>query len=62
MSCGREVLIFQERKCSAMKTVFTTGEAAKICKVSQQTIIRCFDNGQLKGLKFIDGDKTYMEP
>src|SRR5947199_4067022 len=31
-----------------MKTVFTTGEAAKICKVSQQTIIRCFDNGQLK--------------
>ena len=27
------------------KTVFTTGEAAKICKVSQQTIIRCFDNG-----------------
>jgi len=24
------------------KTVFTTGEAAKICKVSQQTIIRCF--------------------
>ncbi|MGA2253663.1 MAG: regulator, partial [Thermoguttaceae bacterium] len=25
-----------------MKTVFTTGEAAKICKVSQQTIIRCF--------------------
>ena len=31
-----------------MKTVFTTGEAAKICKVSQQTIIRCFDSGQLK--------------
>ncbi len=34
-----------------MKTVFTTGEAAKICKVSQQTIIRCFDNGQLKGFR-----------
>ena len=51
MSCGREVLIFQERKCPAMKTVFTTGEAAKICKVSQQTIIRCFDNGQLKGFR-----------
>ncbi len=31
------------------KTVFTTGEAAKICKVSQQTIIRCFDSGALKG-------------
>src|SRR5947207_11185853 len=34
-----------------MKTVFTTGEAAKICKVSQQTIIRCFDKGQLKGFR-----------
>src|SRR5580693_10718861 len=36
---------------SVMKTVFTTGEAAKICKVSQQTIIRCFDSGQLKGFR-----------
>ena len=35
----------------SMKTVFTTGEAAKICKVSQQTIIRCFDNGTLKGFR-----------
>ena len=35
----------------AVKTVFTTGEAAKICKVSQQTIIRCFDTGQLKGFR-----------
>ena len=34
-----------------MKTVFTTGEAAKICKVSQQTVIRCFDSGQLKGFR-----------
>ncbi|MFM7741772.1 MAG: helix-turn-helix domain-containing protein, partial [Planctomycetota bacterium] len=33
------------------KTVYTTGEAAKICKVSQQTIIRCFDNGTLKGFR-----------
>ena len=33
------------------KTVFTTGEAAKICKVSQQTIIRCFDSGQLKAFR-----------
>lgn len=38
-------------KGSTMKTVFTTGEAAKICKVSQQTIIRCFDSGQLKGFR-----------
>lgn len=36
---------------STQKTVFTTGEAAKICKVSQQTIIRCFDNGSLKGFR-----------
>lgn len=33
------------------KTVYTTGEAARICKVSQQTIIRCFDSGQLKGFR-----------
>jgi len=35
----------------AMKTVFTTGEAAEVCKVSQQTIIRCFDSGRLKGFR-----------
>jgi excisionase family DNA binding protein len=35
----------------AMKTVFTTGEAAEICKVSQQTIIRCFDSGRLRGFR-----------
>jgi two-component system, OmpR family, response regulator len=34
-----------------MKTVFTTGEAADICKVSQQTIIRCFDSGRLRGFR-----------
>lgn len=28
---------------------FSTGEAAKICRVSQQTIIRCFDTGILEG-------------
>lgn len=43
--------LVQERNQCSMKTVFTTGEAAKICKVSQQTIIRCFDNGQLKGFR-----------
>src|SRR5256885_13316326 len=35
----------------AMKTVSTTGEAADICKVSQQTIIRCFDSGRLRGFR-----------
>ena len=38
-------------KAMTTKTVFTTGEAAKICKVSQQSIIRCFDNGTLKGFR-----------
>ena len=33
------------------KQVFTTGEAAEICKVSQQTIIRCFDAGRLNGFR-----------
>ncbi len=33
------------------KKVFTTGEAAQICKVSQQTIIRCFDSGRLQGFR-----------
>lgn len=35
----------------AAKQVFTTGEAAELCKVSQQTIIRCFDRGRLKGFR-----------
>lgn len=35
----------------ATKQVFTTGEAAEICNVSQQTIIRCFDSGRLQGFR-----------
>src|SRR5512140_2249087 len=34
-----------------MKNVYTTGEVADICKVSQQTVIRCFDSGKLKGFR-----------
>ena len=34
-----------------MKELFTTGEAADICNVSQQTIIRCFDSGRLQGFR-----------
>ncbi len=33
------------------KQVFTTGEVADICKVSQQTVIRCFDSGRLTGFR-----------
>lgn len=35
----------------AMKMVFTTAEAVKICKVSHQTVIRRFDSEQLKGFR-----------
>ena len=35
----------------SQKRIFTTGEAAEICKVSQQTIIRCFDSGRLRGFR-----------
>ena len=37
----------------ASKAVFTTGEAAEVCKISQQTIIRCFDSGRLKGFRVL---------
>jgi len=36
---------------NSVKQVFTTGEVAQICKVSQQTVIRCFDSGRLKGFR-----------
>jgi len=39
-----------------MKDLFTTGEAAEICRVSQQTIIRCFDSGRLRGFR-VPGSK-----
>lgn len=34
-----------------LKKIFTTGEAAELCKISQQTIIRCFDSGRLRGFR-----------
>jgi len=34
-----------------MKNVYSTGEVATICKVSQQTVIRCFDSGKLQGFR-----------
>ena len=33
------------------KELYTTGEAADICSLSQQTIIRCFDSGRLRGFR-----------
>jgi excisionase family DNA binding protein len=34
-----------------MKELYTTGEAANVCNVSQQTVIRCFDSGRLQGFR-----------
>ncbi len=45
----------------AGKQVFTTGEAAEICKVYQQTIIRCFDSGRLQGFR-VPGSKFRRIP
>jgi len=44
-----------------MKELLTTGEAAEICKISQQTIIRCFDAGRLEGFR-IPGSKFRRIP
>jgi excisionase family DNA binding protein len=33
------------------KPVFTTGEVAEICQISQQTVIRNFDAGKLRGFR-----------
>ena len=44
-----------------MKNLFTTGEAAQICNISQQTIIRCFDSGRLDGFR-IPGSKFRRIP
>ncbi|MDY7010161.1 MAG: response regulator [Planctomycetota bacterium] len=43
------------------KSVFTTGEVADICRLSQQTIIRCFDSGQLEGFR-VPGSKFRRIP
>jgi excisionase family DNA binding protein len=43
------------------KAVYTTGEAAEICKLSQQTVIRCFDSGQLQGFR-VPGSKFRRIP
>jgi excisionase family DNA binding protein len=43
------------------KAVYTTGEAAEVCRLSQQTIIRCFDNGQVQGFR-VPGSKFRRIP
>lgn len=48
-------------KDKRMKAVFTTGEVAKICSISQQTVIRCFDSGRLVGFR-VPGSKFRRIP
>lgn len=43
------------------KSVFTTGEVAEICNISQQTVIRCFDQGRLRGFR-VPGSKFRRIP
>ncbi len=50
-----------KQKLWANKKIFTTGEAAQVCKVSQQTIIRCFDSGRLSGFR-VPGSKFRRIP
>jgi excisionase family DNA binding protein len=44
-----------------LKSVYTTGEVADICKLSQQTVIRCFDSGRLHGYR-VPGSKFRRIP
>ncbi len=49
------------RGMGVTKELFTTGEAAELCNLSQQTIIRCFDSGRLRGFR-IPGSKFRKIP
>jgi len=44
-----------------MKEIYSTGEAAKICRISQQTVIRCFDAGKLEGF-YVPGSRFRRIP
>jgi excisionase family DNA binding protein len=46
---------------SVPKRIYSTGEAAELCKVSQQTIIRCFDAGRIGGFR-VPGSKFRRIP
>jgi CheY-like chemotaxis protein len=43
------------------KAVYTTGDVAEVCDLSQQTVIRCFDTGQLQGYR-VPGSKFRRIP
>lgn len=54
-------ILTTNHKKGKMKELFTTGEAAEVCNLSQQTIIRCFDAGRLEGFR-IPGSKFRKIP
>jgi two-component system, OmpR family, response regulator len=60
-SAIEQLLASRARSEWRMKTVFTTGEVAEICKISQQTVIRCFDTGRLRGFR-VPGSKFRRVP
>lgn len=39
----------KKRRRTQIDGVYTTGRAARICRLSQQIIIHCFDKGMFKG-------------
>ena len=43
------------------KDVYTTGQVADLCGLSQQTVIRCFERGELEGFK-IPGSRDRRIP
>jgi CheY-like chemotaxis protein len=51
----------EKRGGDKMKELFTTGDVAEICRISQQTVIRCFDAGKLEGFR-IPGSKFRRIP
>ena len=47
--CG--TLLWFDRRTRSLGHILTVGQAAKICRVSLQTIIRCMDKGELDGFR-----------
>lgn len=51
----------QDEAALLAQSVFSTGDVAHICKISQQTVIRCFDTGKLHGFR-VPGSKFRRIP
>ena len=56
-----KVRCVMERQMATDKTVFTTGQVAKICHVAPRTVSKWFDSGQLRGYR-IPGSKDRRIP